>query len=67
MARPGMACQPNHAAAMPNTTVHTLSGSRWSRGTSIPAIAAPMTACSASASYSVTCLRSWEKTRRLAE
>ena len=51
---------PNHAAPVPNTTIHAVAGSRASWGTSIPAIAVPMTACSPSASASVASPRSRE-------
>ena len=58
---------PNHAVPAPNTTIHVMRGSRDSWGMSIPAMAAPMTACSPSASASVASPRSLETARRLAE
>ena len=58
---------PNHAAPVPNTTIHVVAGSRLSEGTSIPAMAAPMTVCSPSASASVASPRRRETTSRLAE
>ena len=58
---------PNHAAPVPNTAIHVMAGSRLSAGTSIPAIAAPMTICSPSASASVASPRRRETTSRLAE
>lgn len=61
------ACQPNHAAAMPKTAAHAPLGSTLSRGTSIPAIAAPMAACNASVSSSVARRRRREMARRLTE
>ena len=58
---------PNHAAPVPNTTIHAAAGSRASWGTSIPAIAVPMTACNPSASASVADSRRRDTTSRLAE
>ena len=58
---------PNHAAPVPNTAIHVAGGRRASWGTSIPAIAVPMTACSPSASASVARPRSLETARRLTE
>ena len=64
--RTGIACHANHAAAIPNTASHALAGSGLSRGTSIPAMATPMTTCTPSASNSVSRRCQREAARRLA-
>ena len=58
---------PNQVAPTPNTTVQARPGSRASCGTSIPAIAVPIRACSPSVSVSVASPRRREAARRLAE
>ncbi len=48
-----MTCQPNHPAAAPKTASQAPAGSKLSRGTSIPAIATPITTCTMSAAGAV--------------
>ena len=62
-----MACEPNHTAVSANPATHTWDGRGFSRATSIPAIATPMTTWMASPSSSVCRRHSCDTTSRLAQ
>ena len=59
-----IACHPNQAAAAANTARQMVPGTGLSCGSSIPAIATPMRACSPSVSSSVSLPRTRDTARR---